>query len=82
MKNSANKGIQPSLLHFCAHIGEVKMKCIAVALLLLRSLSPWAQVVPEKPNPKVRAITAFVRLDRTNFLQQIEDTLLVLRRAE
>ena len=58
------------------------MKCIAVALLLLRSLSPWAQVVPENPTPKVRAITAFVRLDRTNFLQQIEDTLLVLRRAE
>jgi uncharacterized protein (UPF0210 family) len=58
------------------------MKCIAVALLLLRSLSLWAQVVPEKPNPKVRAITAFVRLDRTNLLQQIDDTLLVLRRAE
>ena len=58
------------------------MKCIAVALLLLRSLSLWAQAVPEKPNPKVRAITAFVRLDRTSFLQQIEDTLLVLRRAE
>jgi uncharacterized protein len=58
------------------------MKCIALALLLLRSLSLSSEVVPQKPNPKVRAITAFVRLDRANYLQQIEDTLLVLRRAE
>lgn len=33
------------------------MKCIALALLLLRSFSPSSEVVPQKPNPKVRAIT-------------------------
>jgi uncharacterized protein len=61
---------------------EVKMKRIALALLLLHSVCVLSQAIPEKTNPKVRAITAFVRVDRTNFLKQIEDTLVVLRRAE
>jgi uncharacterized protein (UPF0210 family) len=59
------------------------MKRIALALLLLlSSVCLFSEVVPEKLNPKVRAITAFVRLDRTKFLQQIEDALVILRRAE
>ena len=58
------------------------MKRIALALLLLRCTCVLSQVIPEKPNPKVRAITAFVRVDRTNFLKQIEDAVFVLRRAE
>src|SRR5215467_14345688 len=61
---------------------EVKMKRIAVALLLFCSICVLSQVAPEKSNPKVRAITAFVRIDRTNFVKQIEDTVVVLRRAE
>jgi uncharacterized protein (UPF0210 family) len=61
---------------------EVKMKRIALALLLLHSVCVLSQAIPQKTNPKVRAITAFVRVDRTNFLKQIEDTLVVLRRAE
>jgi len=61
---------------------EVKMKRIALALLLLRSICVLAQPAPENSNPKVRAITAFVRIDRTNFMKQIEDTVVVLRRAE
>jgi len=58
------------------------MKRIVLALLLLRCTCVLSQVIPEKPNPKVRAITAFVRVDRTNFLKQIEDAVVVLRRAE
>jgi uncharacterized protein (UPF0210 family) len=61
---------------------EVKMKCIALALLVLRSICVLSQVAPETSNPKVRAITAFVRIDRTNFVKQIQDTVVVLRRAE
>lgn len=57
------------------------MKRIALALLLLRSICVLSQVIPEKSNPKVRAITAFVRIDRTNFQKQIEETVVVLRRA-
>jgi len=37
---------------------------------------------PDSPKPKIRAITAFVNLDRTQFQQQIADTLKVLRRAQ
>jgi hypothetical protein len=58
------------------------MKRIALVLLLFRSICVLSQVAPQKSNPKVRAITAFVRIDRTNFRAQIEDTVVVLRRAE
>src|SRR5215831_4507913 len=61
---------------------EVKMKRIALILLLLRSNCVLSQAAPENSNPKVRAITAFVRVDRTNFMKQIEDAVVVLRRAE
>jgi uncharacterized protein (UPF0210 family) len=61
---------------------EVKMRHFALALLLLSSISVFSQQAPERSNPKVRAITAFVRIDRTNFIKQIEDTVVVLRRAE
>jgi len=58
------------------------MKRIVLAVLLLRSICLLSEVVPEKPNPKVRAITAFVRIDQKNFQKQIEDTVVVLHRAE
>ena len=57
------------------------MNRIALAVLLLRSICVLSQDIPEKPKPKVRAITAFVRIDRTNFQKQIEDTVVVLHRA-
>lgn len=56
------------------------MKRIVLVLLLLRTICVLAQTVPEKP--RVRAITAFVRIDRSNFSRQIEETVTVLRRAE
>src|SRR5215471_2212581 len=58
------------------------MKHIALALLLLRSICVLSEVIPEQSNPKVRAITGFVRIDRTNFLKQIKDTVVVLQSAE
>lgn len=41
-----------------------------------------AQQVPPYTKPKVRAITAFVRLDRTTYAQQIADALKVLGAAK
>ena len=70
------------LLHFGANLTWGQMKHIALALLLLRSICVLSAVIPEQSNPKVRAITAFVRIDRTNFLKQIKDTVVVLRIAE
>jgi uncharacterized protein (UPF0210 family) len=61
-------------------VSGLKLRHIAVALLLLRSICLLSQVSPEKP--KVRAITAFVRIDRANVQKQVEETVVVLRRAE
>src|SRR5690242_16703956 len=58
------------------------MKRIVLAVLLLRSICVLSQDIPDKPKPKVRAITAFVRIDQKNFQKQIEDTVVVLHRAE
>ncbi len=40
----------------------------------------WASDVPRKP--KVRALTAFVRIDRDHYAQQIQEGLVVLRQAK
>jgi uncharacterized protein (UPF0210 family) len=58
------------------------MKRIALAVLLLRSICGLSQGIPQTPKPKVRAITAFVLIDRTNLQKQIEDAVVVLHRAE
>jgi len=59
------------------------MKRIGLALLLLGGALPvLSQVAAPNSNPRVRAITAFVRLDHANFQKQIADTLIVLRSAE
>ena len=68
MENPANGTVEPECYTSPVISGEVKMKRIALALLLLTAICLPAEVAPAKPNPKVRAITAFVRLDRTNFL--------------
>src|SRR3954453_5846625 len=46
--------------------------------VLLLGLAATAQ----STKPKVRAITGFVRLERSNYQQQIADTLVVLREAK
>lgn len=48
-----------------------------LALTLLLAIPAFAQ-----SKPKVRAITAFVRLDHAKYQQQIADALLVLREAK
>ena len=58
------------------------MRRIALALLLLNSIFVLPEEAPEESTPKVRAITAFVRLDHSDFLKQIKDTVVVLRRAQ
>lgn len=55
----------------------MKLRRIAAALLLLLPLASFA-----KEKPKVRAITAFVRLDRARYQAQIKDTLVFLRQAK
>jgi uncharacterized protein len=59
------------------------MKPLCLAAILLASLHLSAQTSPSAAtNPKVRAITAFVRLDQENYQKQVQDTLTVLEKAK
>ncbi len=61
------------------------MKRIALVVFLAVSIQLAAQTssAPSgSPNPKVRAITGFVRLDRPTYQKQIADALVVLRRVK
>src|ERR1700724_4890928 len=61
------------------------MKPIILAVVLFVSLQDVAQMSSAptaSTNPKVRAITGFVRLDRTTYQKQIVDALAVLRRVK
>jgi uncharacterized protein len=61
------------------------MKRIILAVLLLVSLQVAAQTGSASTasfNPKVRAITGFVRLDRGTYQKQIADALVVLRNVK
>src|SRR6266852_1107869 len=59
---------------------------LALALL---AATAWAgsaeaqgKAAPNPANPKIRAITAFINLDRAQYQQQITDALKMLRRAQ
>jgi uncharacterized protein len=61
------------------------MKRVVFAVVLVISLQAVAQsssAPAASSNPKVRAITGFVRLDRPTYRKQITDALVVLRRAK
>jgi uncharacterized protein (UPF0210 family) len=58
------------------------MKRLTLAVLVLFSIGLSAQPGPISSNPKVRAITGFVRLDRTALEKQITEDLVVLRRVK
>ena len=54
----------------------------ATAPAATATTTPSATPAPPYTKPKVRAITAFVRLDRSTYTQQIGDALTVLRAAK
>ncbi len=61
------------------------MKRVVLAVVLVISLQAVAQsssAPAASSNPKVRAITGFVRLDRPTYRKQVTDALVVLRRAK
>jgi uncharacterized protein len=61
----------------------MKRLCLAVVLAVSTGLAAQTHTVETpRSNPKVRAITAFVRLDPDNFQKQIQDTLAVLQKAK
>jgi uncharacterized protein (UPF0210 family) len=60
--------------------------CVAVLLLALAGncgiLRAQAKTVAVPANPKIRAITAFINLDRVRYKEQVADALKMLRRAQ
>jgi uncharacterized protein (UPF0210 family) len=54
-----------------------------IAVILLCALASFsAHAAADASRPKVRTITAFVRLDRSNYAEQIEDAMRVLNAAK
>jgi hypothetical protein len=57
--------------------------CLAITFVVSIALVTQARTAAaQSQNPKVRAITAFVRLDRDNYRKQIDDALAVLNKAK
>ena len=53
-----------------------------LATLLLCTFAFAAHAAPDVAKPKVRAITAFVRLDRSSYEKQIDEAMTVLNAAK
>jgi hypothetical protein len=51
------------------------MKCVALALAVLLVTQASGQSVSADSNPKVRAITSFVRLNPATYEKQVSDAL-------
>lgn len=67
-----NSGSSPHVLPFASH-------AIFLAIFLLAGVVAPASAAEK---PKVRAITAFIRLDTTQYKQQVADALTMLRKAK
>jgi uncharacterized protein (UPF0210 family) len=66
-------------------IRRIRVKRLSVALALVVSIgliAPSRPAAAQSQNPKVRAITGFVRLDQDNYRKQIDDALTVLNKAK
>jgi uncharacterized protein len=55
---------------------------VALALVAIAAAATPARAADAPSKPKVRAITAFVRLDRAHYQEQIQETLKFLRQAK
>jgi uncharacterized protein (UPF0210 family) len=65
-------------------LGKVRFSALlcAVSILLVFSAARAQRKPPPDPaRPKIRAITAFINLDRTQYQQQVADAMTVLKRA-
>jgi uncharacterized protein (UPF0210 family) len=58
------------------------MRCVIAIALFCALSSTAAHAAPDVSKPKVRAITAFVRLDRATYEEQIDEAMKVLNAAK
>jgi uncharacterized protein len=63
-------------------LGDIRFSSLLCAVLILTSPAHAQRKAPPDPaRPKIRAITAFVNLDRAQYQQQIADAMTILKRA-
>src|SRR3984893_11347166 len=63
-------------------LGTIRFRFLLCATLILTSASNAQRKAPPDPaRPKIRAITAFINLDRGQYQQQIADAMTMLKRA-
>ncbi len=60
----------------------MRRRTLAVLLAACACGSVWGQTPAQSVNPKVRAITGFVRLEQGTWEKQVAETLVVLRKAK
>ena len=60
----------------------MKRRSLAILLVACACRSAWSQAPAASVNPKVRAITGFVRLEQATWEKQVAGTLVVLRKAK
>src|SRR5713226_3336413 len=70
---------QGSFLSF-GMVDRFELLVITLLLCSFCALPSWGSEVPRKP--KVRAITAFIRIERTHYLEQVQQALAMLRQAK
>ena len=63
-------------------LGKSRFSFLICAVLILTSPSQAQRKAPPDPaRPKIRAITAFINLDRAQYQQQVADAMAMLKRA-
>jgi hypothetical protein len=55
---------------------------LTAAFFVAGNALPQGKIQPDPTKPKIRAITAFINLDRREYQQQVTDALKMLRRAQ
>jgi uncharacterized protein (UPF0210 family) len=61
---------------------QIRFAIVALSVLCTSAVAQIVATPPAASNPKVRAITGFVRLDKANYQKQVAEALAVLRRAK
>ena len=58
------------------------LRILVIFSLLATHFAAWAQKTEADARPKIRTITAFIRLDRQNYKSQVTGALAMLRTAK
>ena len=76
-------GLMAQALLLALSSASFALRCVGPVLLLFAATTPKStSAQASAQEPKIRAVTAFIRLDRANYESQIQETLKFLRAAK